>query len=86
MSVEARCRTLLHLQWTCCRCLSSALAELNVTLEIHGARHMTQQAPESLVNKLENTTASHELLKETDENTKASWNRFIIDCAVKPHV
>lgn len=27
--------------------------------------------------------ASCELLKETDENTKASRNRFIVDCAVK---
>lgn len=52
-------------------------------MEIYEVQRTTQQASESLVNKQENNAASCELLKETDENTKASWNRFIIACAVK---
>lgn len=58
-------------QRTCSWTSSSALAELSVTLDLHGAWHMTQQASELLVYKQENMAASCELLRETDEKKPA---------------
>lgn len=76
---------MLHLvdELSSSKCSSSALAELSLTMEIYEVQRTTQQATESLVNKVGDMTASCELLRETDENTKASWKRFIIACAVR---